>query len=78
MMLSFLIFFHITPRVRRRALTLKSGRAIHARLDPLVIWRFSMLESNIIGFMSFVLVAMIRCAGVILIFLLGFESKSGG
>jgi hypothetical protein len=37
-----------------------------------------MLESNIIAFMSFILVAMIRCAGIILIFLLGFESKSSG
>jgi len=27
---------NITLRVRRRALTLRRGRAIHARLDPLV------------------------------------------
>ena len=30
------LFIQLTPRVRRRALTLKAGRAIHARLDPFV------------------------------------------
>jgi len=41
-----IIFFHITPRVRRRAPTLKSNRAIYARLDPLVRhFRFNLLTA---------------------------------
>lgn len=36
-LLNVILVPSLTTRVRRRALTLKRGRAIHARLDPLVI-----------------------------------------